>query len=112
VGPACHAPGPSGESSPGSHELFRDGLRVIGTGENALIRRCAEVRQYSRAINGLPPETVVGEAVVLIPADFDGEEIFQAGLLDELWKRPGIAKNVRQPESRRFGSSHKVFREE
>ena len=57
--------------------------------------------QDARAIQALPPERVVREAVVLAPAELGREKVLQAGLLDELRQAPGISKDVGQPEHRR-----------
>jgi len=60
------------------------------------------VRQHARAVQALPPEAVIRQVVVLVPADLDGEEVFQPGLLDQLRQRPGIAEHIRQPQHRRL----------
>ncbi len=54
--------------------------------------------QHPGAVQPLPPEAVVGQAVVLAPADLDREEVFQPGLLDQLGQVPGIAEDVGQPQ--------------
>ncbi len=68
--------------------------------------------QHARAVQPLPPERIKGQAVVLVPADLDGEEILQAGFFDQLRQVPGIAKDIRQPEHRAFGSLAEIFAEE
>src|SRR5258706_3432676 len=58
----------------------------------------AEVRQDLCAINALPHKRVVRQTIVLTPTNLDSHEIFETRLLDELWKRPGITKHIRQPQ--------------
>ncbi len=85
---------------------------VVGAGVGAKVGRGAEVGEHLRAVQPLPPEGVVGQAVVLAPADLDREEVFQPGFLDELRQVPGVAKDVGQPEHRRFGAGAEVLAEE
>ena len=55
------------------------------------------------AVQPLPPEAVVRQAVVLIPTQLRSHEVLQAGLHDQLGECPGEAERVGQPENGRFG---------
>ncbi len=100
------------EAFPGSQGRFRRGRGIIGAGVGgAVLWGGAEVGQNTRAIQSLPPERVVGEAVVLVPTEFDREKIIQPGLFDQLRQRPGITENIRQPEDRRFDRGAKMLAE-
>jgi len=64
------------EVAPGFQNLAGGGVRVVGGGKGAVgVFGGAEMGQHAGAIQPLPPEGVVGQAVVLAPADFDGEEV-------------------------------------
>jgi hypothetical protein len=76
------------------------------------IRAGAEVGEHTCTIEPLPPERVVRQAVVLIPAQLDGKEVVEPSLLDELRQVPGITKDVGQPEHGRHGMRAKVLAKE
>ena len=93
------------EVLPGIQGGLRVGRGVVGAGSDggaAVLRRGAEMGQHARAVQPLPPERVVRHAVVLVPAQLDGEKVVQPGLFDELRQRPGIAEDIRQPQHRRL----------
>lgn len=76
---------------------------IIGGGMHTLGIFCgAEMSQNPGAVQSLPPEGVKGQAVVLAPADLNGEKILQTGFFDQLRQVPGITKNIRKPENRGF----------
>ncbi len=54
-------------------------------------------QQFS-AVNTSPGERIVGEAIVLAPADFGGKEIFDAALDSNLGQGPGVTKHIRHPK--------------
>jgi hypothetical protein len=56
------------------------------------------VRENLCAVYALPEERIVGQAVVLTPANLDRHKKFQTSLMDQLRERPGIAKDIRQPQ--------------
>ncbi len=102
------------EVLPGVQGRFRVGGRVISAGPDgraAVLRRGAEMGQHAGAVQPLPPERVIGHAVVLVPAQLDGEEVVQAGLLDELRQRPGVAEDIRQPQHGRLRVRAEVLAE-
>ena len=86
--------------------------RVVGAGKGAKVGRRAEVGQHLGAVQPLPPEGVIGQAIVLAPADLDGEEVLQPGFLDELRQVPGVAEDIGQPQDGRFGVGAEVLAEE
>ncbi len=98
------------EIRPGAQGLGGRGHGVIGT-DKRWAGRGAEMDQHPAAVDPLPPEAVVGQAIVLIPADLDGHKIFQAGLLDQLRQRPRVSKDVRQPEHGGISVGAKVLAE-
>ena len=100
-------------AGPGVEHLVRRGHGVVGGGVLApRLVGGAEVRQHARAVQPLPPEGFIRKVVVLAPADLDGEEVFQPGLLDELRQVPGVAEHVRQPQHRAFSARPKMGAEE
>ena len=72
-----------------------------------ILGRGREVRQHLGAVQALPVERIVGQTVVLVPADLDREEVLEAGLLDQLRQVPGVAEHVREPEDRDESTSPK-----
>src|SRR5690554_1004677 len=58
--------------------------------------------QHPRAIQTLPPERLIRQAVELVPANLVRDEVSNAGARDQLRQRPGITKRVGQPENRRL----------
>jgi hypothetical protein len=56
-----------------------------------------EVGEDSAAVDSLPPEAGVGDSVELVPSQLDRREVVDAGFLQNLRKRGGIAEDVRQP---------------
>src|SRR5579884_3026139 len=100
------------EVGPGAIQLFRRCQRFIGACIGTLLRRCAKVSQDARSGQALPPEAIVRQAIILAPTNFDGEEVFQARLFNQLRQSPGIAKDIGQPENGRFVDTGKIFLKE
>ena len=87
------------EVAPRAERFGRVGHRVVGGKiRTAKFHNGAEMRQDLRAIQALPQEGIVRQAVVLTPADLDGHEIFETRLLNELRQCTGIAKDIGQPQ--------------
>ena len=91
------------ELAPRAEHLGGGPVAVVGAAVRAAVGGRAEVGQYPRAVQSLPPEGVVGEAVVLVPAQLGGVEVLQPGLAEQLGQAPGVAEGVRQPQHRRDG---------
>src|SRR6187401_3091784 len=88
------------------HRVIRAGIRTTEFLDRA------EMSKNLCAVDTLPHEGVVRQAVVLTPADLDGHEIFQTRLLDQLGQCPCITEYIGQPQDGAFCVSTKVFAEE
>ena len=94
------------EVAPGAQHLLRRHHAVVGRAVRQMadfVRRGHEVGQHPCAVDALPPEQLVGQAVILVPADLRRDEPVQAGLSDQLRQRAGEAERVGQPHHRRLG---------
>src|SRR5271167_3093775 len=80
------------EVFPGRQDGARLNVAVV-----AMHRIVERVRQHAAAVETLPPEEVVGEAVGLRPIDLDGEEAVNAALSQQLRQRRREAETVGQP---------------
>ena len=57
-----------------------------------------QVSEHLAAVNALPPEGIHGQLVKLVPGDFCGHEVVDAGFFHNLGQGRRIAEHVRQPE--------------
>ena len=69
-----------------------------------------EVGQHARAVQSLPPEQVVREAVGLRPVQLDREEVLDPGAEQELRQGGGEAEAVGQPADRVLGAEARAER--
>ena len=58
----------------------------------------AEAGEHLTAVDALPEEGVIGQLVVLIPADLGSEELVHPGFQQNLGQGGAVAEHVRQPE--------------
>ena len=57
-----------------------------------------EMREHLGAVDALPEEGVIRDAVDLVPRELGGHEIVHAGLFHDLRQCAGIAEHIRQPQ--------------
>src|SRR5262249_14431539 len=84
---------------PGAHHLGDREVGIVG-GEDAIAVELLggdQLRVGVGAVDALPPERVVGVPVGVVPAEFRGNEILEAGLGQDLRHVGGIAERVGQP---------------
>ena len=67
---------------------------LAGLGE---VPRGAEAGEHLAAVDALPEEGVIGELVVLVPADLGGKELIHPGFPEDLGQGGAVAEHVRQP---------------
>ena len=58
----------------------------------------AEAGEHLAAVDALPEEGVIGQLVVLVPADLGGKELIHPGFPEDLGQGGAVAEHVRQPE--------------
>ena len=57
------------------------------------------MHEHPGAVDALPVEVFIGEAVGVVPAQLGGQEIVNRTALHNLWNRRAVTKGIGQPEA-------------